>query len=337
MSAKIQKKSVLLLSLKLCKMKNIEAYFQDFTKGLEPSNLYEPMRYILTQGGKRLRPHLVLSTTQALDGNIIVAEYVAEAFEMLHNFTLIHDDIMDDAPIRRGMPTVYKKWNSNIAILSGDALATMALRRLLVTPCPETIRLKLIDIFTETSLLVCEGQQYDLDNETDDTCDLAAYLLCIEKKTAALLVGCLRSAAILSEREDCEHALSVFGTNLGIAFQLKDDYLDLYSENIKFGKTKGGDILANKKTFLYFSALKHACKEDNNALIHYFSISDMNPDEKIKAVKEIFDRCNVQKDVEKWIDIYISKAYDALRDTNLPEEKLSDLFQLLEQLKVRTV
>lgn len=318
-------------------MENIEAYFQEFTNGLKPVNLYEPMRYILTQGGKRLRPLLVLTTTRALDGNVTVAEYVAEAFEMLHNFTLIHDDIMDDAPIRRGMPTVYKKWNTNIAILSGDALATLALRRLLVTPCSETIRLQLIDIFTDTSILVCEGQQYDLDNESDSSCDLSAYLQCIEKKTAALLVGCLRSAAILSERADCEQAFSIFGTNLGIAFQLKDDYLDLYSENSKFGKAKGGDILANKKTFLYFSALKHAPKEDADALKHYFSISDMNPEEKINAVKAIFDRCGVPQDVENWIDDYITKAHNALLSTNLPDDKLKPLFQLLEQLKVRTV
>ena len=240
-------------------MNTIEQEFEQVLKDCKPANLYDPITYILMQPGKRLRPKLVHMAVDLFDGDEEQAQIVAMAFEMLHNFTLIHDDIMDMAPLRRGKETVYKKWNSNIAILSGDALAIMAFQQLLKLQCDNQIIIDIANVFSQTSLEICEGQQYDLDFETQQKVTIEEYLMMIRKKTAVMFAGCLKAGAILmSTDEETRQALYDLGIHLGIAFQLADDVLDVYADAPTFGKTIGGDIRDNKKTYLYLKALEQA-------------------------------------------------------------------------------
>jgi len=290
-------------------LEQLELHFQHLTEGHLPLNLYAPVSYILTQGGKRIRPQLVMMANELFGGDKESVLYPAAAFEMLHNFTLIHDDIMDNAPIRRGKPTVYKKWNSNIAILSGDALATMAFQELLKTPCPPKILIEMSKLFARTSIEICEGQQYDLDFETSDYVSKEAYMEMIRLKTAVMLAGCLKAGAIHANAStsDCTHIYN-FGINLGIAFQLQDDILDIYGEKQLFGKICGGDINDNKKTYPYLVAFEKATVTQKTQLLHYFSSTDFNFDEKFNAVKSIFDVLEVKKETHQVMLSYIEQA-----------------------------
>lgn len=290
-------------------MEQLELHFQHLTNGKLPLNLYEPVHYILTQGGKRIRPQLVMLANELFGGDPQTILYPAAAFEMLHNFTLIHDDIMDNAPIRRGKPTVYKKWNSNIAILAGDALATMAFQELLKTPCaPETL-IEMSKLFARISIEICEGQQYDLDFETMETVSKEIYLEMIRLKTAVMLAGCLKVGALHANASaaDCDRIYN-FGINLGIAFQLQDDILDIYGDKTLFGKICGGDINDNKKTYPYLIAFEKANETQKAQLFHYFSSTDFNFDEKFNAVKAIFDDLEVKKETEQVMLGYINQA-----------------------------
>ena len=238
-------------------MNSLDTYFQNIATACEPANLYNPIHYILSQDGKRIRPKLVGLGAELFGINPNEVRHVAAAFEMLHNFTLIHDDIMDDAPIRRGQPTVYKQWDTNIAILSGDALAIMALQELLKAPCDDATKIKISDLFARTSLEICEGQQYDLDFETMDKVSIEEYIKMIRLKTAVMLAGCLQSGAIFAHAsEEDQQALYDYGINIGIAFQLKDDILDLYSDTQIFGKIRGGDIKENKNTLPFIPSVR---------------------------------------------------------------------------------
>ncbi|MEG1556035.1 MAG: polyprenyl synthetase family protein [Bacteroidales bacterium] len=310
-------------------MKTLEQYFQQVTADREPKNLYAPIDYILSQGGKRIRPKLVFLSVELFGGELEQAIYPAAAFEMLHNFTLIHDDIMDDAPIRRGKETVYKKWSSNIAILSGDALATMALQQLLLTPCESAKILKMSALFAQTSLEVCEGQQYDLNFETSDQVTIQDYIEMIRLKTAVMLAGCLKVGAILAGAdEESQESIYRFGINLGIAFQLKDDLLDVYSDNTVFGKVNGGDIKVNKKTYLYLNALEQANPEQKKELLHYFSSIDFNFDEKFAAVKKIYADLQIKEQTEKSVEQYIQQALLDLEKISAEKTKKEELKQM---------
>lgn len=314
-------------------METLDTYFQDVAKGKEPRNLYEPIHYIITQSGKRIRPRLVILSTVLFGEKEEKALHPGMAFEMLHNFTLIHDDIMDKAPIRRGQPTVYKKWNSNIAILSGDALAIMAMQELLKTPADEHTIIKISELFAQTSLEICEGQQYDLDFETRDNVTIDEYIEMIRLKTAVMLAGCLKSGAILAHAsENDQQAIYDFGINIGIAFQLKDDILDLYSDQSVFGKVKGGDIKDNKKTFLYLTALKDADKQTADTLRHYFSSDDFNLNAKIKAVADIYAQLNVKEKTEEAIARYVSCAKDNLSSISADENSKMELYKMADTL-----
>lgn len=290
-------------------MEAIETYFQHIAAGKQPCNLYDPITYILSQGGKRIRPHLVMMSAELFGETAEHAQHPAMAFEMLHNFTLIHDDIMDNAPIRRGKPTVYKKWNSNIAILSGDALAIMALQELLKTPTDNETIIRISELFARTSLEVCEGQQYDLDFETSNDVTIEDYIKMIRLKTAVMLAGCLKAGAILAHASaHDQQAIYDFGINIGLAFQLKDDILDLYSDQSVFGKVQGGDIIDNKKTYLYLTALQDADEQTRTTLLRYFSSTDFDKEEKIKTVKTIYESLQVKEKTEKQIEYYIQSA-----------------------------
>jgi len=262
--------------------------------------------------------------------------HVAAAFEMLHNFTLIHDDIMDEAPIRRGQPTVYKQWNSNIAILAGDALAIMALQELLKAPCDDATKIRISDLFARTSLEICEGQQYDLDFETMEHVSIDDYIKMIRLKTAVMLAGCLQSGAIFAKASDADQqALYDFGINIGIAFQLKDDILDLYSDTQVFGKIKGGDIKENKKTYLYLTALQDADEKQRESLLRYFSSTEFDFEIKLQAVKNIYEDLQVKEKTEKAIDQYVKSALDCLQTVSVAEEKKQQLRDLANALVKR--
>lgn len=317
-------------------MNSLDTYFQSIATECEPSNLYNPIHYILSQDGKRIRPRLVNLSAELFGVEAEEVRHVAAAFEMLHNFTLIHDDIMDEAPIRRGQPTVYKQWNSNIAILAGDALAIMALQELLKAPCDDATKIRISDLFARTSLEICEGQQYDLDFETMEHVSIDDYIKMIRLKTAVMLAGCLQSGAIFAKASDADQqALYDFGINIGIAFQLKDDILDLYSDTQVFGKIKGGDIKENKKTYLYLTALQDADEKQRESLLRYFSSTEFDFEIKLQAVKNIYEDLQVKEKTEKAIDQYVKSALDCLQTVSVAEEKKQQLRDLANALVKR--
>ena len=313
-------------------MNTIEQEFQHILENREPANLYNPIAYILLQPGKRLRPKLVHLVVEMFGGSEKQAQILAMAFEMLHNFTLIHDDIMDVAPLRRGKETVYKKWNSNIAILSGDALAIMAFQQLLKLDCEDRIILDIAKVFSQTSLEICEGQQYDLDFETQKDVSQEDYILMIRKKTAVMFAGCLKSAAILmSADEESTQALYNFGIHLGIAFQLADDVLDVYATSTAFGKTIGGDIRDNKKTYLYLKALEDADAEQKKTLEDLFAVPTTDFELKYKIVRGIYDDLKIKEYTENQIKRYLDLAIADLEKVHIAEEKKFAFYDLVNQ------
>lgn len=280
-----------------------------------------------------MRPQLVHDVVEMFGGDPEQARLVAMAFEMLHNFTLIHDDIMDMAPIRRGRPTVYKKWNSNIAILSGDALAIMAFQQLLKLPCDQKIIIDIANLFSCTSLEICEGQQYDLDFETQEHVSLDEYLNMIRLKTAVMFAGCLKAGALLvSADKESQQALYDFGIHLGLAFQLADDVLDVYGDERTFGKSIGGDIRENKKTYIYLKALELATPEQRAQLKEFFAVPTTDFEAKYKAVRAIFDATNVKAVTDDLIMSYTMQAKDDLERVHLPADKKKSLQNLLDKL-----
>lgn len=314
-------------------MKPLEEEFKSILDGKQPNNLYEPISYILSQPGKRLRPQLVHLVVDMFGGDAQQAQHVAMSFEMLHNFTLIHDDIMDEAPLRRGKETIYKKWNSNIAILSGDALAIMAMQQLLELDCDREIILKIAKVFAQTSLEICEGQQYDLDFEKQPVVTIDEYINMIRLKTAVMFAGCLKSGALLVGADaESTQALYDFGIHMGLGFQLADDVLDVYAETAVFGKTIGGDIKDNKKTYLYLKALELASEPQRKTLEDQFSTPTTNFNEKFNTVKAIFDEVKVKEITESHILDYANQAVADLQRVNLPEDRKENLKNLVLKL-----
>ena len=319
------------------KIKQLQQDFADFMAkcdfGGQPAQLYEPIAYTILQSGKRLRPLLCLLANDMFGGDEQEALWPALALETFHNFTLIHDDIMDKAPLRRGKPTVYQKWNSDIAILSGDAMFAMAFQFALKTKHgAETARL-----LGKVAREVCEGQQLDLNFETQNEVNIAQYLEMIRLKTAVLLATALQMGATVAEANETDIlALYDFGINIGISFQLQDDILDLYSDVDTFGKRHGGDIADNKKTYLYLKALELASESDRRRLQQLFSLRlDHDEEEKIEEVKSIYDRLQVKEAAEKVMLEYNKKAFKALETISLPEERKSHLKTYAELLSGR--
>jgi len=318
-------------------MITLEQRFQDILQSREPKNLYDSMLYIMVQPGKRLRPQLVRMAAEMFDGDPEQTEYVAAAFEMLHNFTLIHDDIMDKAEVRRGQPTVYKKWNSNIAILSGDALAVMAMRQLLNLKCDSKTILDILDIFSQTAVEVCEGQQFDLDFENLTTVSISEYINMIRLKTSVMFAGCLKSGArFAGADEESLQALYDLGIHLGLAFQLADDLLDVYGDEAVFGKAVGGDIKDNKKTFVYLKALELADENQKKQLIELFSTTPEDEKAKFQQVKAIFDAVNVKEVTEKAISEYTNLCMTDIRRIHTEESKKSSAIALVQKLQNRS-
>lgn len=300
-----------------------EAFVDHMNKKIttkEPVNLYEPITYILNLGGKRLRPVLVLLSAEIFDCSYYKALDAALAIEVFHNFSLVHDDIMDDAPLRRGNVTVHEKWDINTGILSGDTMLINAYQ--LFENYDGPIFKELAQLFTKTAIRVCEGQQYDVDFESRDDVTIAEYLKMIEYKTAVLVGASLEMGAVVAETtKECKKAVYEFGKLLGIAFQLQDDYLDVFGDPETFGKQTGGDIIENKKTFLYLTALKKLNAVEARQLEHLYSIDPAETSGKIEAVKNIFEVSGASDLARREIEKYTNLAFDVLKDIELPIHK----------------
>jgi len=298
--------------------------------------LYQPIQYILDLGGKRLRPVLTLMTAEIFNCDYKKSLDAALSIEVFHNFSLIHDDIMDDAPLRRGKETVHEKWDINTGILSGDAMLIMAYQ-LFENYDAKTFQ-ALAKLFSKTALEVCEGQQYDMDFETRDDVTIEEYLKMIEYKTAVLVGAAMKMGAIVAEAsEKDQQNIYQFGKNLGIAFQLQDDYLDAFGDPKTFGKQVGGDIIENKKTYLYLKALEFSNDEDALQLQHLFGISPSENNDKIESVKQLFITSGSADATQQEIKNYTNKAFSVLEDIAISEEKKQVLKQFGEQLMSRKV
>ncbi len=312
------------------------AHLEKRSQVTEPKNLYEPIQYILGLGGKRLRPILTLMTTELFGAKGENAMDAALAIEMFHNFSLVHDDIMDDAPLRRGKATVHEKWDINTGILSGDAMLILSYQ--FFESYPSEMFKELTTLFSKTAIEVCEGQQYDVDFETRDDVTIPEYLKMIEYKTSVLVAAAMKMGAIIAKASEKEaSAIYEFGRNLGIAFQLQDDYLDAFGDPETFGKQVGGDIMENKKTFLYLRSLEKANKQDRESLLHLYSIKPEDPTTKVQAVKSIFMESGAVEDAKSEIESYTQKAYKTLDELNLPDGSKQLLRQFGESLMQRTV
>ena len=302
----------------------------------EPKNLYEPINYILAVGGKRMRPVLTLMSAEIFDADYKLALPAALAVEVFHNFSLVHDDIMDDAPLRRGNETVHEKWNINTGILSGDAMLILAYQYF-ENYNTEVFR-DLAKLFSKTALEVCEGQQYDVDFETRDDVTIPEYLKMIEFKTAVLVAAAMKMGALVAETSVQNADLIYdFGLNLGLAFQLQDDYLDAFGDPKTFGKQVGGDIIENKKTYLYLKAMEFSTSEEKEQLLHLFSIQPTDNTDKIESVKAIFNSSGASAATQQAIQDYTLKAFETLRNISIDNEKKDILRSFGENLMGRKV
>ncbi len=300
----------------------------------EPKELYLPVEYCIKNGGKRIRPLMTLIACDMFGGNIDQAMPSAIGIEIFHNFTLMHDDIMDNAPMRRGKPAVHKKWNSNTAILSGDVMFAIAYQYMLKTP--EKKLKRVLEVFNETVIQICEGQQYDMNFETLNNVSEAEYLNMIRLKTAVLPANSLKIGAIIANAPENEiNNLYLFGELFGLAFQLKDDWLDIFGDEDVFGKKTGGDIVANKKTWLYIKAFELANKNQLKTLNEAFNNKTVHPKEKINTVKNIYLQLELNKLAIELMNKYYKRAQDYLNKIKIPEESKSNLSHLLKMLVER--
>jgi geranylgeranyl diphosphate synthase type II len=301
----------------------------------EPSELYQPVQYMLSVGGKRIRPAMVLMACSLFSNKISHANKCALAIEMFHNFTLLHDDIMDNSALRRNKPTVHEKWNKNIAILSGDVMSILSYR--FIEDCSREILPDVLKLFTDTALMVCEGQQYDINYESRNNVSVEEYLRMITLKTSALIAASLKLGSILGgARETDSDLMYEFGKNIGIAFQLKDDILDVYGDTRKFGKRIGTDIIANKKTYLVLKALEMADGESRKILDRLISTNDTDDkDEKIRQVIGIFNRFGIKEIAEAKSWEYYNTGLQALSLVSVEDIRKKSLRDFARQLMER--
>lgn len=310
----------------------IENELADLYYPSTPKNLYDPIKYVLNIGGKRIRPILMLLSHQLFSEDIEKSLKAALGIEVFHNFTLLHDDIMDKAPLRRGLQTVHEKWDNNTSILSGDTMLVNSFD--LISQVEHNHIRKILEVFNKSAIEVCKGQQWDMDFEKREDVTLSEYLKMIEYKTSVLLAASLQIGGINggASAEQQVH-LYEFGKNIGIAFQLKDDLLDAFGNPEKFGKKVGGDILVNKKTFLYLKAIQLANEFQKKQLIQLFS--GLNNENKVDEVKSIFSDLNIQKHTLDLIKAYYIKAMKHLDAIN--SDKKEPLFNFAEKIKERIV
>ena len=300
----------------------------------EPKRLYKPIDYILGLGGKRLRPVLTLAGCDLFGGKPEQALAAAVGLEIFHNFTLLHDDIMDKADVRRGKTTVHKKWNSNVAILSGDTMFAIAFQQMAQGQSNRSH--EILDTFTKTAIEVCEGQQYDMDFETTNEVSIPDYINMIRLKTAVLLGCSLKIGAFCANAENRQAQLIYdFGVNIGLAFQLKDDYLDAFGNLEKFGKKIGGDIAENKKTYLYLKCLELADSDDRKLLLKLYSDSTDNTKTKIPEVLALYKKYNIKTATIDEMGKYFGTALEIMSRADAPEGKKKDMLTYAEWLYKR--
>ena len=323
-------------------MRSLQAYQELFSTHLsslkfekEPMGLYKPISYIMQLGGKRMRPVLALMACEAVGKDPISALGAASSVELFHNFTLLHDDIMDEATLRRGQQTIHQKWDVNTGILSGDALLVTAYQQL--NSYDDALFSELTKLLSETALLVCEGQQYDVDFETRDNVSMDEYIHMIRLKTAVLLGCALRMGAIVGQASiDIADCLYEFGVNLGIAFQLQDDLLDAFGDPKTFGKKVGGDIVENKKTILYHLTRTHATAKDLADFEQLMSTTSQNEEQKINNIKAIYESTDARRRTTEQVMSYTKKALDALDQSSLEDNQVAYFTVFAEELMVRT-
>jgi geranylgeranyl diphosphate synthase type II len=299
--------------------------------GNEPETLYEPLRYIMSLGGKRIRPQLAALGCYLFTDEVEKALLPAVGIEVFHNFTLMHDDIMDNAPLRRGKPTVHEIWGANTALLSGDVMLVKAYE--LIMQVDDSILRSVLQAFNKTAAEVCEGQQLDMSFEQKKWVTTEEYLHMIRLKTAVLLGFSLQMGAMIAQTTaENAHLLYEVGVNAGVGFQLQDDILDVYGDAAKFGKQVGGDIIANKKTFLLISALKKATGKTSENLQYWLTATEFDKQEKVAAVKAIYNELNVREEAEKVMNNYFEQSFQALEQLTAPAERKELLYNLLQNL-----
>ncbi len=311
-------------------------YLQSQYETKEPRNLYEPIHYILDLGGKKMRPVLTLMSAEVFDADYKKALPAALAVEVFHNFSLVHDDIMDDAPLRRGHETVHEKWNINTGILSGDAMLILAYQYF--EQYEPLIFRDLAKLFSKTALEVCEGQQWDVDFEDRTDVTIPEYLKMIQYKTAVLVAAAMKMGAIIAETSvENANLIYDFGLNLGLAFQLQDDFLDAFGNPETFGKQVGGDIIENKKTYLYLKAVAFSNQEEAEELKLLFAIQPEDSTDKIERVKALFNSSGASKATQDAIQDFTFKAFQMLDQMNISDDKKAMLKAFGENLMGRKV
>lgn len=315
--------------------KNILAQIEERVASLnlarEPKGLYEPIAYTMSAGGKRIRPLLTVLASNMFKTDATQAITAGVALEMFHNFTLLHDDLMDRAPIRRGKPTVHIKWNDNTAILSGDTMLIEAYRILATVSSLHLT--EIYNVFNRTAQEICEGQQYDMEFETRNDITEDEYIEMIRLKTSVLLGACLKIGALTADAPIAvADKLYQYGINLGLAFQLRDDWLDSFGNQANFGKRIGGDIVCNKKTFLLINAMRQATGSDADELKQWIAATEFDENEKIEAVRRIFKSLKIDEQTQQKIELYSQKADAILAELKAEGFNVSDLETINRQL-----
>lgn len=301
-------------------LKKIHEYIEQLSYSKEPLQLYAPIEYVLGFGGKRLRPVLMLLAYNLYKENVEEIFSQAAGIETYHNFTLLHDDLMDNADMRRGKPTVHKRWDDNTAILSGDAMLILSYQ-LMMNGCPASDVSEVMEIFGKAALEVCEGQQWDMDFETRSDVTVDEYLEMIRLKTSVLLAASLKIGAVLGgASEEDAHRLYDFGVKIGLAFQLQDDYLDVYGDSAVFGKNIGGDICSNKKTYMLITAINKSAGEDKDELLKWISLNEFDPKEKIEAVTRIYNNVGVPQYCKQKIEELYAEGLKSLDEVCVKDE-----------------
>lgn len=316
-------------------MKRIHAYIEQLSYSREPKGLYDPIEYVLALGGKRLRPVLMLLAYNLYREDVESIFSQAAGIETYHNFTLLHDDLMDNADMRRGKPVVHKKWNENTAILSGDAMLILSYQ-FMMNQCPPEHVQEVMEIFGRTALEVCEGQQWDMEFESRNDVTVGEYIEMIRLKTSVLLAAALKIGAVLGGASSADaQKLYDFGIRMGLAFQLQDDYLDVYGNPAVFGKKIGGDILCNKKTYMLITALEQAKGENREELLRWLNTADFVPEEKIAAVTAIYNKVGIAGYCDVQIEKYYQEGLQLLNEVDVDDARKENLRIFVHHLMER--
>lgn len=315
-------------------LSKVNRFLADLPYDRQPSSLYEPIRYVLSMGGKRIRPVLMLLAYQLYKDDPEAILMQAVALETYHNYTLLHDDLMDNADLRRGHETVHKKWNANQAILSGDSMLVLAYERM--AQCPKDKLANVLAVFTETALQIGEGQQYDIDFENRTDVSEEEYIEMIRLKTSVLLACALKIGGILADApaEDLEN-LYKFGEQMGLAFQLQDDFLDVYGDSKVFGKAIGGDITSNKKTYMLINAFNRANDRQREELMRWVTAKEFDRQEKVAAVTQLYNEIGIDKLAQQKIAFYFEESTKYLSAVKVSDERKAELRAYAEKMMVR--